>query len=177
MISRLTPAARLSLTSDPRPLNFIIFDLTRIRQSARTPASLHSPSLQSSQKHLESKSARSRCGLGWDGDDVSNHAAAGTVCLCAGRVDGLHCIWWKAKPSTNLPMRSPRKTTTNSARPRSHKFEERALRTAEALDDFKILNLPKGETTRGRGAGDVRDGKTRHRLGRQAQKEAVLSGS
>lgn len=29
----------------------------------------------------------------------------------------------------------------------STKFEERALRTTEALDDFKILNLPKGETT------------------------------
>lgn len=29
----------------------------------------------------------------------------------------------------------------------SPKFEQRALRTAEALDDFQILNLPKGETT------------------------------
>ncbi len=29
----------------------------------------------------------------------------------------------------------------------SKKFEERALKTAEALDDFKILNLPKGETS------------------------------
>jgi hypothetical protein len=29
----------------------------------------------------------------------------------------------------------------------SSKFEERALRTTEALDDFKIVNLPKGETT------------------------------
>lgn len=29
----------------------------------------------------------------------------------------------------------------------SSKFEERALRSTEALDDFKILNLPKGETT------------------------------
>ncbi len=29
----------------------------------------------------------------------------------------------------------------------SGQFEERALRTTEALDDFKILNLPKGETT------------------------------
>ena len=29
----------------------------------------------------------------------------------------------------------------------SSQFEERALRSTEALDDFKILNLPKGETT------------------------------
>lgn len=29
----------------------------------------------------------------------------------------------------------------------SPQFKQRALRTAEALDDFKILNLPKGETT------------------------------
>ncbi len=120
----------------------IIFGLTWKRQSARTPPSHTLPFTKSLSIHYGPNPFAGLVGIAM----MLRITLPRAFCLCAlvGLMGCGHMMESQAIDQFTHALSEKNYEQLCSAT--SQKFRERALRTTEAVDDFKILNLPKGQT-------------------------------